>query len=162
MLCGLLSDTHNNHTNIKTALSRFHSQGVETILHAGDVTSVQTLQLFEGFDLWIAAGNMDKDPGLKSCARSMFGPGRFLNVHKIALANASFYLVHSELHPEWEPALQSGIYRYAVCGHTHAAKDVMIGNTRVINPGSLAGTRYKQPVCAILNLKDDVLQWIRL
>jgi putative phosphoesterase len=162
MLCGLFADSHNNKTNIQKALTRFSQEGVVVILHAGDITSVQTLQLLQGYDVWIAQGNMDRDPGLRMQSRLLFGPGRFLPLHKIRLQNKHIALLHSDLHPEWSTLVNSGLYDYIVIGHTHTTNDVMFGNTRIINPGSLAGTRFKAPSCAILDILTDTLTWVSL
>lgn len=162
MLCGLLSDTHNNPDTLKRALNRFREQSIDIILHAGDVTNQQTLQLLSGFDVWIAQGNMDRDPSLRSCARTLFGPGRFRSIHKIELDHISFALLHSDLHPEWVSIVQSGLYRYVIYGHTHKPDDTLIGTTRIINPGSLSNSRYKTPTCAYLNTTTNVLTWVKL
>ena len=162
MLCGLLSDTHNNKKNLQFALTRFSQQGVEVILHAGDVTSVQTLQLLKDYNVWIAQGNMDRDPGLRMHARKLFGPGHFQSIHKLELAQTQIALLHSDLHPDWTSIIDSGSYDYVIYGHTHIANDITIGTTRIINPGPLSGTRYKAPSCAILDLTTDNLTWIRI
>ncbi len=162
MLCGLISDTHNNQRNLKKALNRFREQGIDYVLHAGDVTNLQTLQLLDGFDAWIAKGNMDRDAELRRCARNLFGPGRFRSIHKIELEHTKIALMHSDLHPQWASVIQSGIYRYVIYGHTHVAKDTISGSTRIINPGSLSATRYKAPTCAILDTTTDTLTWVKL
>ena len=162
MLCGLLADTHNNQTHLEKALERFSQQRVKVILHAGDITSVQTLQLLEGYDVWVAKGNMDRDPGLGMHARRLFGPGRFRSLHKITFEDARIALLHSHLHPEWSPIIDSELYDYVVYGHTHIAKDVKLGKTRIINPGPLSGTGYKTSSCAILNLTTDTLTWLQI
>jgi putative phosphoesterase len=162
MLCGLIADTHNNQTNLKTAIKHFQEKGVETILHAGDITSVQTLRLLTGFDVWIAQGNMDRDPGLKTQARSLFGPGHFQPVLTIELAHTMVALLHSDLSPEYTNIVSSGFYRYVIYGHTHVPEDKTIGNTRIINPGSLSGARYTSPTCALLDLLTDTLTWLKL
>ena len=162
MLCGLLSDTHNNKENVKRALKRFRQTKVEVILHAGDVTSTQTLDLMADFDVWIAQGNMDRDPGLRARSRRLFGPGRFHPLHKLELAQTKIALVHSDLHDDWSNLVHSGDYQYIIFGHTHIAKDTRIGVTRIINPGSLSGTRYKSPSCAVLDISQDTLIWINI
>lgn len=162
MLCGLLSDTHNNHQNLTSALQRFRNLGVERLLHAGDVTSVETLKLMEGFTVWIAQGNMDRDPLLRTQARLLFGPGCLRQVHKLSITGINIALLHSSLTDEWSTLVTSGLYQYIIYGHTHIASDKMIGKTRIINPGSLSGTRFKTPTCAILDTETDTLTWIRI
>ncbi|MDF1515412.1 MAG: YfcE family phosphodiesterase [Anaerolineae bacterium] len=161
MRCGLIADTHNNQANLKAALARLWCHQVECILHAGDITSIQTLELMADFNAWISQGNMDREPGLKRCARFLYGPGRFQSVHKIQLADKHIALMHSQSHPDWIPTLHSSNFQYMVYGHTHQKEDTMVGTTRVINPGSLSGTRYKPATCAILDLATDRLEWLR-
>ncbi len=105
---------------------------------------------------------MDRDPGLRSCARSLFGPGRFNSLHKIELMHTAIALMHSDLHPEWQTIVESGYYRYVIYGHTHHPKDTLIGNTRIINPGSLSTARYNIPICACLDITTDRLTWLRI
>jgi putative phosphoesterase len=162
MLCGLISDTHNNARNLHQALQRFSQQGVDVILHAGDITSVQTLELLKGYDVWIARGNMDRDPALQLKIRSLFGLGRFLHLHQLVFEGRHIALVHSDLHPDWEKIVNSGQFDYVVFGHTHIAMDKRVGNTRIINPGSLAGHRYKASSYALLDLGNDKLTWFRV
>lgn len=162
MLCGLLSDTHNNHQHLETALQRFRNLGVSSLLHAGDVTTAATLHMMEGFHVWIAQGNMDRDPGLRSQARALFGPGSFRDVHKLTFGDTRMALLHSDLHPEWTDLLTSGLYDFIIYGHTHNASDKTVGKTRIINPGSLSGTRFKQPSCAVLDTETDLLIWIHV
>ena len=61
MLIGILSDSHNNHTNLLYALDIFRTLGVRILMHAGDLTLDVMLEDFKDFDLYLAFGNGD-DP----------------------------------------------------------------------------------------------------
>ena len=64
MQIGIISDTHDHHGNVRRAIEVFRDEGVQYVLHAGDITSVSTVDLFEllpGVRLIVAFGNCDVD-----------------------------------------------------------------------------------------------------
>jgi hypothetical protein len=162
MKIGLISDTHNQQHKVKTALNAFREAGVEVVLHAGDVTSVETLALFEGFDVWVARGNMDRDHRLAGAVRDRFGPGRLRNVHELEIDGARVALTHGDSHQALHSLLESGEYDYVIRGHTHARNDETRGETRLINPGALKHTEWRPTTAAILNLATGDLTWVEV
>jgi len=160
MRIGLISDTHNEQQKVKIALDKFRQRAVSTILHAGDITNVATLNLFADFDVWIAQGNMDRDRNLRQTARRLFGIGRMGNTHALAFDDHSLALTHGDSWQRLETLITSHKYDYIIHGHTHVPQDERIGPTRVINPGALGSPRWRVPTCAILDLETDTLEWI--
>ncbi len=160
MKIGIVSDTHNDQRRVKQALTRFRQEGITTILHAGDVTSRRTLQLFEGFDLYVACGNMDRDPGLRQIIESMFGLGRFKMVHQLTLDGSRIALTHGDNYHEYKQLIESQSYDYVIRGHTHRRRDERIDTTRVINPGALKNPRWQSASCAILDTATGDLAWV--
>ncbi len=187
MRIGLISDTHNNLQNVKLALTRFHSEGVKTILHAGDITGPKILEALayvttpkeshppnrgerepsSEFDVWLVWGNMDRHPQLASTAQAIFGPGRLAYMQDLTLNDARIALIHGDV---WE-RLQALIYAedagnpsydYVIHGHTHKPKDERTNTTRVINPGALGNAAWRSPTYAILDLATDDLQWFKV
>ncbi len=151
MRIGLVSDTHNDRQAVGLALARLRSEGIATILHAGDVTSSSTLRLFEGFDVWIARGNMDHDTGLVTTAGELFGSGRLKQLHQLALGGVSIALAHDSSAAEIQRLISAGQTDYVVVGHSHRRHDQKVGHTRVINPGALGNARWDRPSFAILD-----------
>ena len=162
MYIGLISDTHNEHATLKAALARFRQTQVQTVLHAGDITSVSTLKLLAGFDVWIARGNMDHDPRLTPAADALFGPERLARVHELELNGARIAVTHGDSWQRFETLVRAATYDYVIHGHTHTPNDETIGPTRVINPGALGHSKWRCATCAIVDLTTGDLQWIEL
>ena len=162
MRIGLLSDTHNDRSATEWALAHLRSEGITVLLHAGDVTTAGTLRLFEGFDIWIARGNMDHDPGLGATAQAMFGCGHLRALHRLAFGGASIALAHNGDAIEVRGLIHSGAEDYVILGHSHRRHDQRLGKTRVINPGALGNPRWSRPSFAILDVCRGELSSIEL
>lgn len=151
MRIGLLSDTHNDRHAVDQALARLRSEGIATVLHAGDVTSSDTLRLFEGFDVWIARGNMDSDASLVTTAHELFGAGRLKQIQQLVWDGVSIALAHDIGAVEVRRLVMAGQTDYVIVGHSHRRYDQIVGRTRVINPGALGNARWDRPSFAILD-----------
>ena len=44
MLIGVVSDTHNNHKNIKNIIEIFNKRRVDLVIHTGDITNASSLE----------------------------------------------------------------------------------------------------------------------
>jgi len=163
MHIGLISDTHNEHQRIKKALAHFQWANITTVLHAGDITSVNTLELFSDFDMWLAIGNMDRDPRLRPTAATLFGRGRLAHVQRLTLGSTTLALVHGDSLTTMESLVRSKNYTYIIHGHTHVPHDETINSSRIINPGAVNHPRgYHTPTCATLDLATGDLAWVNL
>lgn len=160
MRVALIADTHNDQTSVRRALHCLRAEGITTVLHAGDITNTATLRLFKGFDVWIARGNMDRDPLLTQVAHEMFGPGRLRQVHQLTFDGHVIGLIHSPEGPRWRKLIGPDACDIVVHGHTHHARDTNTAQTRVINPGALGGNRWERPMFAILDLATGDLSVI--
>ena len=96
MRIGLIADTHDEEHTLGLALERFRQAQVQTVLHAGDVTSAFTLKLFADFDVWIARGNMDHDPKLALAVTERFGAERLARVHDLSFNGARIAMTHGD------------------------------------------------------------------
>lgn len=159
MRIGLISDTHNEQQKVKLALQKFQEHGVEIILHAGDITSTATLNLFSDFNVWISRGNMDRDRELPKVASQLFGPGRMATTHELKIDDTTFALLHGDSWTQLESRIKSKRYNFVIHGHTHVPQDETIGATRVVNPGALGHARWHSPTYAILDLTERTLEW---
>ena len=142
MLIGLISDTHGViRPEALTALD-----GVEMILHAGDVGATAVLrELGRLAPVHAVFGNVD-DPILGL-------PQRLA----LELAGLSVHVSHG--HELGSPTPHTLVYRYPadiiVFGHTHRPLVETIGKTLVINPGAAGPRRFTlQPSIALLTLQD--------
>lgn len=162
MHIGLISDTHDDEQTLGAAVARFRQMQVQTVLHAGDVTSACTLKLLDGFDVWIARGNMDHDLTLALAVAERFGAERLARVHELSFNGARIAMTHGDSWQRLETLVRAATHDYVIHGHTHVPTDETIGSTRVINPGALGHSRWRCPTCAIVDLTTGDLQWIEL
>jgi len=172
-----MSDTHNNLQKVKLALARFQREGVQTILHAGDITAPKILEALadvspltknhpQKFDVWLAWGNMDRHPQLEATAQALFGPGRLAQTQELMLNGARVALTHGDVWDHLQALIHTGDaakcpFDYVIHGHTHKPRDERMNTTRVINPGALGNADWRSPTYAILDLATGDLQWCR-
>ncbi len=162
MRIGLLSDTHDQRERLTRALERFRLEQITTVLHAGDVTKAATLRLLADFDVWVARGNMDRDPLLLQTASTLFGRGRMAKVLRLSLDGARLALLHGDDVATLSTLIRSEQFDYVIHGHTHVARDERRGKTRILNPGALGHVYTRPPSCAILDLRSGDLTWVEL
>jgi putative phosphoesterase len=137
MKIGVITDSHENMPVIAKAVDLFNREGVEIVLHAGDIISPITAKEFKRLKARMIAvfGNND---GERLLLRERFGP--FGEIHERKwegeIAGKKVLLIHE---PDMLDALvKSGCYDIIVYGHTHKI-DVRDGRTLVVNPGESSG-----------------------
>src|SRR5512146_2061905 len=76
MKIGIVSDTHDHYDNVLKAIEVFRKHGVQTVLHAGDMITATTAQLFSelaGVRFIAVFGNCDLDRNLLRSTVESFG-----------------------------------------------------------------------------------------
>jgi putative phosphoesterase len=137
MRIGVISDTHGRLE--ARVLDLF--QGVERILHAGDVGSEEVLERLESVAPVTAVyGNVDEGPLVERLREAEWleaGGLRFLILHRIGsperLAEPARLRIR-ERRPD-----------VVVFGHTHAACDRVVDGFRFLNPGGSGPRRFGLP-----------------
>ena len=82
MKIGIISDTHDDMQNLQVALDTLRAQNVMAVFHCGDVCGPKVIRALEGFDVWIAQGNMDRHKELAQAIEETLGRTRFAWLHK--------------------------------------------------------------------------------
>lgn len=119
MIIGVISDTHGYLTDEAAAALR----GSDAVIHAGDIGSVSVLGRLQGIaPLHAITGN---------CDLSDYGFG-LKNWAKLVLGGVHFCVVHE---PEGIRRVSKGA-DVIVYGHTHHARNEMMGDVLYFNPGS--------------------------
>ena len=139
MKLGILSDTHNNIEVVRRALDLFRQNGVERIVHAGDITSPKMLGLFSGFTARFVLGNGDIDSEALNEESLRLGFGPIEETCVFEADGKKIIVFHGNNVPLFRQAVASGEYQYVIKGHTHLFENYMAGTSRVINPGALYG-----------------------
>jgi len=145
MEIAIVADTHDNLKNLEKALNWINKEGIELILHCGDISRQETIDFiakkFQG-EIKYVKGNADYNLDL-------------LNSLELEVDGKKIWFDH---YPEEAKRMAlSGKYDLALYGHTHRPWDKVYGNCHMINPGELAGQFYK-PTFAVYDTKTQMLE----
>jgi len=149
MFVGVMSDTHDNVDNLRKAVNIFNREGVDLVIHAGDITSPFTLKALEELkaDFVGIFGNNDGDLLLLN-ERS--GGRIHKQPHEFEYGGKKFIVIHE--HHLVSALTDSGHYDIIVYGHTHKAVVQKKGRTLVVNPGETGSQLYGKASIGIIDL----------
>lgn len=160
MKIGIISDTHDTIPAIHEAIRLFSSLEIDHLLHAGDITSPESLQLFSALPCPVTAvfGNCDRDRSSLGEAAQRSGnisiPGRFAD---LTMDDQRIGMMHGDDPLALIVASESGCFDIIITGHTHRASIKQPGDTIFINPGEASGERYGEATVALLETgRNDV------
>jgi len=163
MRVAIISDVHNNETNLKKVLDFCAREKIETIICCGDLASQETLDFlndnFTGV-IHYTFGNMDNDQlknfesvgKYKNTTIYQSVGGTELDGHKIAFVH--YPNVATEL-------CKTGMYEFVFYGHTHKPWTEKIGNCTMLNPGNVTGDFYP-PTFAVWDTKNNNFELKRI
>ena len=158
MKLGILSDTHNQRARCEQALALLEAAGVDALVHCGDITEPEMLELCAARPCYVVLGNNDADnyPLLKQTAHAL--SATFLEWgDTVTLAGKTVGITHGHLKSEVRRLLGQNP-DYLLSGHTHIAVDRIVERTRRINPGALH--RARSFSVAVLDLLTDELTYL--
>jgi len=147
---GILSDSHDHREGADAALRRFLEEGVDVILHLGDVCSPEILRGFHasGIPMVGVFGNNDSDrEGLQAASGNGFHRGP----HMPVIGGVRILMAHAfdELQAEIG---EGGKFDLILFGHTHRTLTMRIGRAMVLNPGEACGFVTGRATCAVVDL----------
>lgn len=140
MRIGLISDSHYAFDRLDFALDKLLHEGIDVLLHAGDMGTETTLQTLAGLGVpsYAVFGNNDyRLLELRERYNVEAEPWR------LAHNNLKIKLMHRPLFFENDGA------DLTVFGHTHIPEAKLAGKTLVINPGEVCGRESGETHCAI-------------
>ncbi len=153
----VLSDTHDNTEIVQKALLQIQTLDFVKVLHCGDVTTPETLRLFEGLPLEIVFGNCDYDTASLQDTAKELGLAPFDYTKELNIAGKRIAFMHGDNQSTLSHIIYSGSFDYVFHGHIHQKKDILVENTRVICPGALQ--RAVPYSFAYFNLETDTLEY---
>lgn len=141
MLICIVSDTHNNGAVIQSALDDIKLIQPAFIVHCGDVTTAETLNLFCDFEIRLAFGNCDGQR--ESLVNTVLATGSqyYGETLSFEVEGRTFYVSHGHNQQLLQQAVDSQRYDYLFYGHSHQAQNIRAGKTRIINPGAFHAVR---------------------
>ena len=160
MKIGILSDTHGRVDSARPGVEALTARGAEVLIHCGDVGGPEVLDLLVGRRSLFVFGNCDWDRESLRRHAQIVGVMCHGAFGDIELSGKRIAVLHGD-----DPGLKRKIlteqqHDYLLQGHTHMREDVMVGRTRLINPGALH--RANPRTVALLDLADCSLEFIEI
>jgi len=161
MKIGIIGDTHDNIPNIKKAVQLFKRKKVTFVIHAGDICSPRTVELFKGLNMIFVQGNCDGDSEKLKEKISEIGGKFFIGgFGEIEIGGKRFAITHK---PTVIENILGAKYDFIIHGHTHEKKVEKIGKVVVINPGShYLGDSKKENCVVIIDLIKNLIDVIKI
>jgi putative phosphoesterase len=134
---GIISDTHGHVELTRPAVRMLESFEVDTVLHCGDIGSMEVVELFAAWPTHFVFGNCDYDTekfaaAIQKAGQTCHGLFGDLEIDGVRVA-----LLHSHERRKFRETIDSGDYQVVCYGHTHVAAIDRHGETVVVNPGAI-------------------------
>jgi putative phosphoesterase len=158
MRLGILSDTHNQMARTTRGVELLQAEGVEALIHCGDLTEPEVVPLCAVLPCWFVLGNNDAD-NVPHLERAMAEAGAVSLGWggEVTLAGKRIAVVHGHMTSDVRRLLVARP-DYLLSGHSHIPADRRDGPTRRINPGALH--RADDFTVAILDLETEELRFL--
>lgn len=141
-MLAIISDIHDNLANLEKFLKYAKENNISEIFCLGDLTSDTTVkELTDGFDgkIYLVSGNADffDEDYIKIFSKiEYYGKVGDVEAYGKKIAFTHLPYVAKKLS-------ESKKYDYVFYGHTHKPWEEKIGETVLLNPGTIAGTSSK-------------------
>jgi putative phosphoesterase len=145
MKIGIISDTHNKVKKTKDALELLLKNGVEFIIHAGDIVELEILDMLESTSVGYLAVYGNNDAHLVQYHEKY---QLVQEPYYFSLANLKFKLMHLPFY--MAPDADVIIY-----GHTHYFNCEYKGKALFLNSGEVCARKKPASECVILETFDD-------
>jgi len=163
MKVGIISDSHDHHSNTLKAVEVFSNERVDYIFHAGDIISPFAARVFAevGGAKFIAVfGNNDGEKLLLQSTINDFGGEIYEEVYIGKVGGKRIFMTHKP--SVIDEVVGSGKYDLVIYGHTHQQDIRKVGRTLVINPGETTDWLTEKSYVVILELGDMSYEVISL
>ena len=150
MKIGILSDSHLKTDLHRDALDHLLAEGVEYLLHAGDIMLEEHLKMLEATKLPYACVYGNNDTALISLHEkyNIFQEPYYLKIDTLTIK-----MMHM-------PYYMSADVDMVVSGHTHIFEASISGETLFINPGEVCGREKPLSECAVVLINEGVFEVI--
>ncbi|MEF3691464.1 MAG: YfcE family phosphodiesterase [Candidatus Moraniibacteriota bacterium] len=176
MLIAIISDIHDNETNLKKVLDYCRENKITKIVCCGDLASDETLDFMAdnfGFstesEIFYTFGNADEDRfgnlAIEQYNKSGKDFTKYKNVKifreygETAIERNAIAFVHF---PDKAKKLgETGKYNFVFYGHTHRPWEESVSDCKILNPGNVTG-QYYLPTFAVWDTNGDDFKLIRI
>ncbi len=151
-MIGVMSDSHDNVTMIRKAVSVFKDAGCGLVIHAGDFIAPFAARELEALSCPVKAvfGNCDGEKlGLEKTCEA-FGE---IKEAPFVFSHAGKQILVCHYHFSVKSYLHTGKYDIVIFGHTHKPELKKEGKTLVLNPGEAGGWLTGKCTVALLDIE---------
>jgi len=158
-----MADTHDRLEAVEKAVEFFNREGVEHVLHAGDLVSPFVAPIFKKLNakLHYVWGNNEGDREFVRLKFGELGIRPLGDFASLELEGRRIALLHGTHQPIVNSLVKSGLFDIIVRGHTHHA-EVIEEKTLVVNPGEVCGYLSGRQTVAMLDLAKLRAEIIKL
>ncbi|MBC8482050.1 MAG: metallophosphoesterase [Planctomycetes bacterium] len=152
MKIGILSDSHDNYSNVQKAIDVFNDREAEVVLHSGDFVSSSTVSQFSQLQTarFVGVfGNCDHGKQGMKRAAAAFGGEIHSGIFTGELDGAKVFMTHCC--SVVDEVASNGLYDLVVYGHTHKRDIRRVSNALVVNPGETAELSFGQTSIVMLD-----------
>jgi putative phosphoesterase len=144
---------------IAKAVTLFNVEGVVQVLHAGDIVSPFTFELFRELHAPFGGvfGNNDGD---RLLLRERSAGALHPQPHFVTLDGLHGVIVHEP--PLVKSLVRSGDFDLVIYGHTHVPDVRREGTTLVVNPGKAASLNKGRATVAVLDTETREVRVVEL
>jgi len=138
MRIGVVSDTHNNLSNVRRIVELFNAARVDRVVHTGDITQAKTLDVLARLEvpLFGVFGNNDVERDALDAAIARHGFNFAEPPWTITWHERTIVVAHD---PRELDGLTGGDFELALHGHTHHYRHERHRGGLIFNPGECAG-----------------------
>ncbi len=160
MRIGIVSDTHDNRSNVERIVSLFETARVDRVVHTGDITKATTLEVFGRMPVPVCGvyGNNDQERESLEAAAREHGIALVDPPLRLAWQGRRIAVVHD---PEDAPAALGEPADVLLHGHTHRYVEERRGDLLVLNPGECAGHLTGHNAVGVLELGSLAFERLR-
>lgn len=137
-MIGVMSDSHDNVTMVRRAVSLLKDAGCELVIHAGDFVAPFAANELAALDCPVKAvfGNCD---GEKLGLEKTFEAFGEIKEAPFVFPHAGKQILICHYHVSVKSYLQAAKYDVIIFGHTHKPEVRKEGRTLLLNPGEAGG-----------------------
>ena len=161
MKIGIIADSHDHVDNIQKSIQELREREVDYILHLGDYVNPNSVREFKDVKLVGIFGNNDGDKfRLIDAFNSIDGEikGEFHEFEEDGLKFACYHGTEPQIK---DALIECGKYDVFMYGHTHKVRNEKVGNTLVLNPGTVHGFEHR-PTIMIFDTQTQMSEVINL
>ncbi len=161
----ILSDSHDHIPLLDAAVEAALDEGVEAVLHCGDVVAPSTLECLDRYALPVHVIHGNNTGDLYTLGRLASREENNIHYHGmdagLELDGRRIFLVH---YPHYARAMATtGDWDLVCCGHSHKVSIETVanlkgGHTHLVNPGTIGGVGRKPATYLIADLSDMSFQ----